>query len=109
MSDAPTPPPEPAAAARPAPDAQPAKADQTAPDARPAVADAPPLRLVRGRATPEELAAVVAVLAAAGAAADADADTSPPAPLSAWADRARLVRAPVSVGPSGWRASAFPR
>ena len=83
MSDAPTPPPE------------------------PAVADSPPLRLVRGRATPEELAAVVAVLAAAGA--GADADTPPPAPVSGWTDRARLMRAPVSVGPAGWRASAFPR
>ena len=83
MSDAPTPPPE------------------------PAVADSPPLRLVRGRATPEELAAVIAVLAAAGA--GADADSPPPAPVSAWTDRARLVRAPVSTGPAGWRASAFPR
>ena len=67
----------------------------------------PPLRLVRGRATPEELAAVVAVLAAAGTGSDADAP--PAAPVSAWADRARLVRAPVSIGPDGWRASAFPR
>ena len=73
----------------------------------PAVADSPPLRLVRGRATPEELAAVVAVLAAAGA--GAESDTAPPAPVSAWTDRGRLVRAPVSAGPAGWRASAFPR
>ena len=29
--------------------------------------------------------------------------------LAPWADRARLVRAPVSPGPDGWRASAFPR
>jgi len=47
------------------------------------------------------------VLAAAGA--GADAGTPPPAPVSAWTDRARLVRGPVSVGPTGWRASAFPR
>ena len=39
-------------------------APTTAPE--PAAADSAPLRLVRGRATPEELAAVVAVLAAAG-------------------------------------------
>jgi hypothetical protein len=65
----------------------------------------PPLRLVRGCATPEELAALVAVLAAAGGRTDAP---SPP-PVSTWADRARLVRAPLSPGPAGWRASAFPR
>jgi len=81
--------------------------DTPTPPPAPVVADPPPLRLVRGRATPEELAAVVAVLAAAGA--GADAGTPPPAPVSAWTDRARLVRAPVSVGPTGWRASAFPR
>ena len=69
--------------------------------------DTAPLRLVRGHATHEELAAVVAVLAAAGA--GTVADTSPPSPVSSWADRARLVRAPVSPGPAGWRASAFPR
>ena len=74
---------------------------------QPADAHPPRLQLVRGRATPEELAAVVAVLAAAGAGSDAEAP--PPAPVSAWADRARLVRAPVSVGPVGWRAPAFPR
>jgi hypothetical protein len=67
--------------------------------------DAPPLRLVRGSATPEELAALVAVLAAAGA----GADPRPPAPASSWADRARLARPPLSPGPDGWRASAFPR
>ena len=67
----------------------------------------PALQVVRGEPTSEELAAVVAVLAAAGA--GADADTPPPAPVSAWTDRARLVRAPVSTGPAGWRASAFPR
>ena len=73
----------------------------------PSEASRPPLRLVRGRATPEELAAVVAVLAAAGT--GSDADSPPAAPVSAWANRARLVRAPVSIGPDGWRASAFPR
>jgi Acyl-CoA carboxylase epsilon subunit len=77
--------------------------DQT--QERPDVPDAPPLRLVRGRATPEELAALVAVLAAAGG------GTEPrrPAPISQWADRQRLARVPLSPGPGGWRASAFPR
>jgi predicted RNase H-like nuclease (RuvC/YqgF family) len=72
---------------------------------QPDAPDAPPLRLVRGRATPEELAALVAVLAAAGG------GTEPrrPAPVSLWADRARLTRPPLSPGPGGWRASALPR
>ncbi len=81
----------------------------TTPAGAPETPDAPRprLRLVRGRATPEELAAVVAVLAASGAGSGADAP--PASAVSAWADRARLVRAPVSIGPGGWRASAFPR
>jgi hypothetical protein len=67
--------------------------------------DAAPLRLVRGHATPEEMAALVAVLAAAGG----GSDPRPPAPVSTWADRARLARPPLSPGADGWRASAFPR
>lgn len=60
------------------------------------------LRLVRGTPTPEDLAALVAVLSAsAGPAADADlAETH-------WAAPARLLRA--SVEPKGWWASALPR
>ena len=78
-----------------------------APDASdvPDASDAAPLRLVSGHATPEELAALVAVLAAAGGVVD----PRPPAPVSTWADRARLARSPLSPGPDGWRASAFPR
>ena len=73
----------------------------------PAVADSPPLRLVRGRATPEERGAVGAVRAGGGG--GPVSPPPPPAPVSAWTDRGRLVRAPVSAGPAGWRASAFPR
>jgi hypothetical protein len=63
------------------------------------------LRIVRGDATPEEIAAILAVLALRG-------KPAPPArsrTLSLWADRDRLMREPVSPSPGGWRRSAFPR
>jgi hypothetical protein len=65
----------------------------------------PPLRLVRGDATPEEVAALVAVLSAASA-----GDAAKPAPrhTSQWASRERGVRRPLQPGPGAWRASALP-
>ena len=65
----------------------------------------PLLRVVRGEPTAEELAALVAVLAAKAGAAGAP---EPPRRLSAWTDRSLLVRRPVAHGPGAWRASAFP-
>ena len=72
---------------------------------------APPLlRVVRGDPSPEELAALVTVLAARSAAARAAAAAAaPPARRSMWASRSRLVRPPLAAGPGAWRASAFPR
>jgi hypothetical protein len=69
-------------------------------------APGPVLRIIRGNATPEEIAAVVAVLLARSAAADAPPPARP-AP-SAWADRSRLLRRPVHPGPGAWRRSALP-
>ena len=64
----------------------------------------PVLRVLRGNATPEEIAAVVAVLLSRSAAAE-----PPPRPApSAWADRSRLLRRPLSPGPGAWRRSALP-
>ncbi|HXO24440.1 MAG TPA: acyl-CoA carboxylase epsilon subunit [Streptosporangiaceae bacterium] len=65
----------------------------------------PVLRVIRGDATPEEVAAVVAALLARAA-----TDESPPArpAPSAWADRARLLRRPVHAAPDAWRRSALP-
>ena len=57
----------------------------------------PVLRLVRGNATPEELAAVVALLSRAGTGAAAPAEPTPPL----WA-RPQL-RAPLRPGPGAWR------
>lgn len=64
----------------------------------------PLLRVVRGEPTPEELAALVAVLAAKGTGGEPTA----PKPASAWTDRSLLVRRPVAHGPGAWRASAWP-
>jgi Acyl-CoA carboxylase epsilon subunit len=65
----------------------------------------PVLRVVRGDATPEEIAAVVAVLLSRPA-SDLGTPTRP-AP-SAWTDRSRLLRRPLFPGPDAWRRSALP-
>ena len=68
--------------------------------------DQPPLVLIRGEATDEEVAAVTAVVTALTAAHPAVAPTPP---VSQWASRARAVRPTVQAGPGGWRASSLPR
>ena len=65
----------------------------------------PPLRLVRGDATPEEVAALLAVLSTVSGGEPEPATRH----TSQWASRARSVRRPVSAAPGGWRASAVPR
>ncbi len=73
----------------------------------------PVLRVVRGDPSPEQLAAVVAVVAARAAAERAEAARQAAAvsarPTSAWVDRARALRGPLPHGPGAWRASALPR
>lgn len=64
----------------------------------------PLLRVVKGDATPEEVAALVAVFAALRA---EEPPTRRPAP--AWAAHHRKVRRTLPHGPGGWRASALPR
>ena len=63
----------------------------------------PVLRIVNADATPEEVAAVVAVFASLGGSA-APASRRPPA----WAAPHRLVRRTLPHGPGGWRASTLP-
>ena len=65
--------------------------------------ETPYLRVVRGEPTAEELAALVAVLAARSAAA-----APAPRPRSAWADPARRLGLTARPGPGGWRRSALP-
>ena len=64
----------------------------------------PLLRVVRGEPTPEELAALIAVVAAKAGGEGAAA----PQHVSAWTDRSLLVRRPIGHGPGQWRASAWP-
>ena len=70
-------------------------------DAQPALP--PALRIVNADATPEEVAAIVAVFAAL---------QSEPAPAPRrtpeWAAPHRLVRRTLPHGPGGWRSSALP-
>lgn len=70
-------------------------------------APAPVLRVVRGEATPEEVAALVSVLAAAARPGQEPHDGAPP-PLSRWADRSRLLRRIPRAGPGAWRDSSRP-
>ena len=68
---------------------------ETPPDERPI------LRVVGGgEPTPEELAALVAVLAARGQ------PTPPVRVRSRWADRSGALRRPLPHGPGEWQASA---
>ena len=64
-----------------------------------------PLILIKGDATPEEVAAVVAVLQAASG----GSTPARPAPKSEWSSNHRKVRATYPHGPGGWRSSALPR
>ena len=86
----------------------------SAPDAPEAAEDAagieatqaprsPAIEIV-GHATPEQVAALVAVLSGIGG-----GEEPAPASTSRWASRERLVRREVHPGPDGWRASALPR
>jgi hypothetical protein len=68
------------------------------------VTETPYLRVVRGEPTAEELAALVAVLAARSAVAA----PPPPRPRSAWADPARRLGLTHRPGPGAWRRSALP-
>ena len=66
------------------------------------------IRVVRGRPTDEEFAAVVVILMRQAAAAR-DQDRDRPTHRSGWLDRTALVRAPLRPGPQAWRASALRR
>jgi Acyl-CoA carboxylase epsilon subunit len=64
-----------------------------------------PIKVLRGSPSPEELAAVLAVVSARAAANTAR--TPDPVPASQWADRARNLHAPAHPGPDTWRTSAW--
>lgn len=63
----------------------------------------PVLKVINPDATPEEVAAIVAVFSAIGS----SAAPAPRKPRSLWA--APRTREPLHAGPGAWRASALPR
>jgi hypothetical protein len=64
----------------------------------------PEIEVVKGDPTPEELAALVAVVAARRAPPTEESERP-----STWAAYWRSVRAPVRHGATGWRDSTRPR
>jgi hypothetical protein len=68
-------------------------------------ADRPVLRVVNPDATAEEVAALVAVLAALGSAGV----EAPPTRPAQWNAPRRLHRPTLPHGPGAWRASGLPR
>ena len=65
---------------------------------------APILRVINADATPEEVAALVAVFSALGSAGD----DAPERPRPAWSNPARSVRQTHRHGTGAWRASGLP-
>jgi hypothetical protein len=66
--------------------------------------DAPLLSIVNADATPEEVAALVAVFSALGSSQAEAAPRRTPE----WSRPARRVRRQVVHGPGGWRSSSLP-
>jgi hypothetical protein len=66
--------------------------------------EAPVLKIVNPDATPEEIAAIVAVFASLGG-----GDAAPAPPRSEWANPARRMRRELPHGLGAWRASGLPR
>ena len=66
------------------------------------------IKVERGRPTPEELAAVIALVQARAAALEPGTG-GPPAARGAWSDPARTVPGAVPrPGPTTWRRSVWP-
>ncbi len=78
------------------------------PERSEATAGAPYLRVVRGDASAEEIAALVATLTAIAAARSAAGPAEQPPAAHNWNSRSRLLRTPVHAAAGGWRRSALP-
>jgi hypothetical protein len=63
----------------------------------------PVLRVVKGDATPEEVAALVAVIASLGSGAEPPRRRTPE-----WSAHHRKARVSLPHGPGGWRSSGLP-
>lgn len=68
------------------------------------VPSAPVLRIINADATPEEVAAIVAVLSSLGG---GEAPKRRPRPE--WNTPARMLRPALAPGPGAWRAGSLPR
>ena len=66
--------------------------------------DRPALRIVRGSATPEEIAVITALASAAAAAPDGEPESR--ARRGGWNDPSRMHRPPLLPGPNAWRSYA---
>jgi len=64
----------------------------------------PTLRIINADATPEEVAAIVAVFSALQSAPAPEPRRTPE-----WSARHRTVRRTLPHGPGGWRSSSLPR
>ncbi|CAM3374585.1 acyl-CoA carboxylase subunit epsilon [Nocardioides dubius] len=80
-------------------------ADAKSTDETTAAPAQPLLRVVNPDATPEEIAALVAVFSALGS----GAAPAPKRRTPEWSQPVRRHRAPVAHGAGGWRASGLPR
>jgi len=69
---------------------------------------APLFRVVRGRPSAEETAALTVVLVAARAARARAARAGGTGTTGTWASHARALRAQPAPGPNAWRRSALP-
>lgn len=78
--------------------------EQTEPVDAPAAPAGPRIEVL-GDASPEQVAALVAVLSGVGGGDEEE----PAGPPSRWNDRTRLVRPAVHPSRGGWRASGLPR
>ena len=69
----------------------------------------PPIHVLHGQPTPEELATVLAVVARRAAAGQAAAEAARTAagPASPWHDRARRLRIAPKPGADVWRTSGW--
>lgn len=74
------------------------------PEAPSSAAQPPMLRVINADATPEEIAALVAVFAALGS-----DEEPPPRRTPEWSAHHRKVRTTHPHGPGGWRSSGLPR
>ena len=85
-------------------DTEPQPPGATDPELNSRETSGPVLRIIKGDATPEEVAALVAVVAALGS------GTKPPRRRTPeWSAHHRKVRRTLPHGPGGWRSSALPR